>query len=350
VDPIKIFVASPGDVAMERNSLARVVEDINLTLTSIAPEKGLSLELLRWETRVQPAMGGGAQSVIDIQIGTYDVFVGVMWKRFGTPTGDSSSGTEHEFRLAYDRWQKKGKPEMMFYFCQAPFPPPSSEEWSQFKQVADFRDELSRKGLIWEYPTHDSFGDIVRGHLVSVLGRMLSQSTPPKATAEVIGRQALIGEGSNVREEVAALARNFEDIRFHTPWSDERTRKLEGIYTEMRARAPFFYGLLTGLVNSPSPGERLVAVAVLERFPTADYLLWIADRLDPAGDTPFIRYHAAVALLVAVRVLDRSECRLLEVAVRAAKYHVQRDNEDPGGSRLTIIADAEHELKLKCNR
>jgi Domain of unknown function (DUF4062) len=349
MDPIRIFVASPSDVGIERNGLAKVVEDINLTLTSIVPERGVNVELLRWETRTHPSMGGGPQPVIDRQIGTYDIFIGIMWKRFGTPTEDAASGTEHEFRLAYERWQKTGKPEIMFYFCQAPFSPPSSEEWNQYRRVAEFRDELSRRGLTWEYPTHDAFTDIVRGHLISMLGRMLSQKTP-NAAAETIGRHALANEISDVRGEAMGLAKDFEDIRFRTPWSDERTRKLEAIFTKMRSRAPFFYGLLNELVNSTSPGERLLAIAILEVFPTSQYLPWITDRLAPADDTPFIRYHAAVALLVAVRVLDRSECPRLQEAIRAGIYHVQRDTEDPDGNRRKIVGDAERELNVKCSR
>ena len=348
MDPIRIFVASPGDVGIERNGLAKVVDEINLTLTTIAPEKGVNLELLRWETRTHPSMGTGPQPVIDRQIGTYDIFIGIMWKRFGTPTEDAASGTEHEFRVAYERWQKTGRPEIMFYFCQAPFPPPSSEEWNQYRRVAEFRDELSRRGLIWEYPTHETFTDIIRGHLVNVLGRMLSQR-PPNAAAEAMGRRALESEVWDVRHEVVELAKEFEDVRFRTPWTDERTRKLEAIFTKMRSRAPFFYGLLNELVNSTSPGKRLLAIAILEIFPTSQYLAWIADRLAPADDTPFIRYHAAVVLLVAVRVLGRSECPRLQEAIRTANFHVQRDTEDPDGSRRKIVADAGQELNVKCS-
>ncbi|MFL6451833.1 MAG: DUF4062 domain-containing protein [Bryobacteraceae bacterium] len=118
MDPIRIFVASPGDVGTERASLAHAVEDINLTMASLAPEKGVQLELLRWETHVHPALGGEPQSVIDNQIGLYDILIGVIWKRFGTPTADASSGTEHEFRLAYRAWERTRRREIMFYFCQ----------------------------------------------------------------------------------------------------------------------------------------------------------------------------------------------------------------------------------------
>src|SRR5450759_4663688 len=94
VQKIRIFVASPGDVGKEREGLKDVVQELN---TTIAPYKGLALELVKWETHATPNMGR-AQGVINSQLGEYDIFVGLMWKRFGTPTGKAEYGTEEEFR------------------------------------------------------------------------------------------------------------------------------------------------------------------------------------------------------------------------------------------------------------
>ena len=94
---IRIFVASPSDVARERDQLARVVEELNLTIPAIAPEKKVVLELVRWETHVYPAIGPEPQRVVNEQIGDYDIFVGILWKRMGTPTATAASGTEEEF-------------------------------------------------------------------------------------------------------------------------------------------------------------------------------------------------------------------------------------------------------------
>jgi Domain of unknown function (DUF4062) len=348
--PIRIFVASPGDVGTERTSLARVVEDINLTMASLAPEKGVQLELLRWETHVHPALGEEPQLVIDKQIGAYDILIGIIWKRFGTPTTDASSGTEHEFRFAYSTWQRVRRPEIMFYFCQEPFPPPSLEDLKQYEKVAEFRDELSRKGLLWEYPTHDSFADTVKKHILTKLRQVLPQTT--EDTRQTLRLESPRNELADVSEEADKLAEEFEYVRFRNPWSDERTRKLEAIYTQMRSRAPFFSDLLPDLLKSSSPGRRLLSVAIVETSPNADHLSWLAERLNPAdgGDTPFIRYHAAVALLIAVRTLNRSFCPLMKLAVHTAKDYVMRDNDDPDGGRRRVIADAQAELKGKCER
>ena len=176
---IRLFVASPGDVSDERNSLSKVIAELNST---IAPDKGFLLEIARWETHCQPAMGR-PQGVINSQIGHYDIFIGIMWKRFGTPTGVAESGTEEEFRLAYSSWSTQNLPWIMFYFCQYPFMPRRQEEIDQLSKVLKFREELQGKGLIWEYPSADEFSDIFRPHLVRILLDMAqgnSGSEPPE--------------------------------------------------------------------------------------------------------------------------------------------------------------------------
>jgi len=165
VKKIRLFVASPGDVSAERDSLSKVISEINST---IAPDKGFLLEIVRWETHCQPAMGR-PQGVINAQIGQYDIFIGIMWKRFGTPTGAADSGTEEEFRLAYSSWSSQDSPWIMFYFCQYPFMPRRQEEIDQLSKVLKFREELQGKGLIWEYPSPTEFSDIIRPHLVRIL-------------------------------------------------------------------------------------------------------------------------------------------------------------------------------------
>lgn len=162
---IRIFVASPGDVSKERDQLGSVVRELN---TTIAPHKGFSLELVRWETHCTPAMGR-PQDVVNAQIGTYDIFVGLMWKRFGSPTGQAESGTEEEFRIAYDAWQKEQSLSILFYFCQQPFMPCSLEELEQCRRVLVFHHELSQKGLVWKYSEHDAFADAIRPHLTQLL-------------------------------------------------------------------------------------------------------------------------------------------------------------------------------------
>jgi hypothetical protein len=94
-----LFVASPGDVADERNRLEEIIRELNITWSR---ELGIRLELVRWETHAYPGISQDAQAVINEQIpADYDLFIGLMWCRYGTPTGRAGSGTIEEFQFLY---------------------------------------------------------------------------------------------------------------------------------------------------------------------------------------------------------------------------------------------------------
>jgi len=170
----RLFVASPGDVKTERDALSRVVTEINQTHGS---PLGYSVQILRWETHATPS-GGRPQGVINEQIGNYDLFVGIMWRRFGTPTGVAGSGTEEEYRRAYSSWERDNSMPLMFYFCQKPFMPRRIDEIDQLKSVLLFRQELERKALVWDYPGPKVFADEIRKHLCLRMERLVQGQRP----------------------------------------------------------------------------------------------------------------------------------------------------------------------------
>ena len=93
-----------------------MLEELN---RGIAATQRLRLELGRWETDAYPGFHPqGPQGLIDpiLRIEDCDVLLGIFWKRFGTPTTDAGSGTEHEFLRAYAAWQQHGRPQIMVYF------------------------------------------------------------------------------------------------------------------------------------------------------------------------------------------------------------------------------------------
>src|SRR5207244_1040738 len=83
VERLRIFVASPGDVARERDHVAAVAEEIN---RGVAAREGYALEVVRWQTHARPDVGRAQQIIFD-QVGRVDIFIGIMWQRFGTPSG-----------------------------------------------------------------------------------------------------------------------------------------------------------------------------------------------------------------------------------------------------------------------
>jgi len=87
----RVFLASPGDTKNERRVAEKVISELNRTVGS---RDGFSLVLLKWETNTYASVGTYSQEVINRQIGDFDIFIGIMWKKFGTPTKVAGSGSE----------------------------------------------------------------------------------------------------------------------------------------------------------------------------------------------------------------------------------------------------------------
>ena len=344
---IKVFLASPSDVQTERESLSRLINDINDVLTFLAPERRIAVELVRYETHAYPDIGQ-PQEVINRQIPTdYDIFVGVMWRRCGTPTKKAPSGTIEEFWRAYARRKQSNLPKIMFYFCDGRIPMPSQEELAQLGQVIEFRTKLAPIGLTQSYPRHEQFSEFVRGGLLRAIRDILNDN----AAVASIERKALLPSGQVRPEDQKAfldLATEYEEIRYRMPSGWQRTQRMTAIFSRMTAKAATVKALLPELQQNASAGNRLGAIAILQSFPNAAHLEWLAERLNHEQERPFVGYQAAVALLEAVRSLPATNCGALRAALERASTLAARLTTDP--PRIRVLEAASIELKRKCGK
>lgn len=182
----KVFVASPSDLQPEREALETAIAELNQTVGNTL---GLRLELLRWETLAHPAVGSDPQMIVNEQLGDdFDIFIGILWCRFGQATPRAESGTLEEFERAYERF--RGNPEaleIMFYFKDAPIPP-SRIDVDQLSKVQQFRSRLESKGLVGTFSSTDEFLKAIRIHLTRVLQSWDQRVANPEVTqsAEVL--------------------------------------------------------------------------------------------------------------------------------------------------------------------
>jgi hypothetical protein len=139
VQLIRVFVASPSDVEEQRQSVREAIVEVNRSLAS----SEVRLEFVGWETHVDPNIGDYPQDVVNRQIGDdYDLFLGIMWTRFGTPTKSAESGTEEEFRRAVARHATDpNSVSVKFYFKDMPIEP-SRLDPEQLTKVLDFKRSL----------------------------------------------------------------------------------------------------------------------------------------------------------------------------------------------------------------
>jgi formylglycine-generating enzyme required for sulfatase activity len=173
VQKIRVFLSSPGDVGAERVKVYDVVKQFDRWFGDIYK---ITLEVIDWKTHVAPDMGR-PQQVINDQIEKYDLFIGIMWKRFGTPTGEAESGTEEEFNIAYGNWKQFQRPRIAFYFSKAPYSLTTLDEIEQCGEVIKFKTSYWQKGLFAEYATLEEFENLLGDHLVLILKQWFAPKT-----------------------------------------------------------------------------------------------------------------------------------------------------------------------------
>lgn len=203
---LKVFLASPSDVNDERLAMEDVIKEVNQTL---GQHKGIHLDLVKWETHSRPGIGADAQDVINKQISnSNDIFIGIMWGKFGSPTNRAESGTEEEFNQAY--LQYKTNPDsiqIMFYFKDTGIPI-SEMNLDQIGKVKNFKDKISKlNGCFYhEFMTTENFQSKVRIHLSQIvqdwvvanpkesIDKMPNKAEPNKKTIDPLANLKAISE------------------------------------------------------------------------------------------------------------------------------------------------------------
>ncbi len=188
----KAFLASPGDTKDERLIAEKIVAEINNTL---GEHHNFIVKLLKWENDTYPDFGVDGQDVINNQIGMdYDIFIGIMWKKFGTKTGRAESGTIEEFDRAYEKLKEKGDVKIMFYFNSAAIPQ-DQLDIEQFEKVKGFKKKVGvLGGYYWTYDTLETFEKDLRKHLQKHLLGLTTNQTTSITVAETKIAKPLIPE------------------------------------------------------------------------------------------------------------------------------------------------------------
>ncbi|MCX6092272.1 MAG: hypothetical protein NTX23_05345 [Candidatus Bipolaricaulota bacterium] len=128
----------------------------------------MQVQLLHWKTSVIPGVGSDPQAVINEAIGDdYDIYVGIMWSRIGSPTPRAESGSVEEFERALDRWRRdRSSIRIMFYFGTRDIPIGDVDP-DQLRALREFKARLgAENGTLYdEYSSLDDFETKVQYHL-----------------------------------------------------------------------------------------------------------------------------------------------------------------------------------------
>ena len=163
-----ILLSTPSDLTDERSAVEEIISELSATW---GRANDATLRLLSWEKDVAPSFASEAQEVINQSFDDdWDVYLGIMHIRFGTPTKRYGSGTEEEFERAYKLWSSKGSGRaLMFYFKNGAVVPDDIDV-GQLLKVRSFKEKVSALGgLYGEFDDLEAFKNLLRIHIAKVL-------------------------------------------------------------------------------------------------------------------------------------------------------------------------------------
>jgi tetratricopeptide (TPR) repeat protein len=223
---LRIFAASPSDMATERAKVGTAAA----MLKPLADAIGIVLDVVDWRA-VVPDMGRPERVILEqLNPTEWDVFVGILWHRFGTPPGGGDaqaqreylSGTEEEFETAYRLWKEHGQPRLMVYRCTRDVALEALDP-EQLKHVKEFFAQFEANGgehpgLYHSFKTAEEFERLLLDnlqHLLLAFGAQLKgapiepqvvQTLAPRVPNNLPRRAAFFGRHKDMEVVMRALS------------------------------------------------------------------------------------------------------------------------------------------------
>ena len=206
-DVLKVFVGSPNDLKPERRKSREVVDRVNRHL---ARNLGIYVELRGWEDTL---LGSSRpQQLINEDVREADLFIGLMWQRWGSPTsrdGGYSSGFEEEYELAREQL-KAGQLEDIWLFFKEIGEERRGDPGAQLSQVLLFQRRVAEEKDVFykEFPTPERWGELLYDSLVEYLTRESGPSrSPDSSVAREGGESEIAVRGSGLLESIDAVSK-----------------------------------------------------------------------------------------------------------------------------------------------
>ncbi|SEH32019.1 DUF4062 domain-containing protein [Chryseobacterium culicis] len=171
-----VFLGSPSDLEEERLEVENVIKELNVIYGN---RNNLIIELLKWETHSAPGITESyTQDIINKDIGDdYDIFIGLMWQKFGTKTNVANSGTEEEFLNALERFENKENIQVLFYFKDKSPLSLADIDPEELLKIKKFKNILKKKNVFYgSFNDSDELKTNLRLHLPKRIDNLINNS------------------------------------------------------------------------------------------------------------------------------------------------------------------------------
>jgi len=179
IKQINLFISCPGDIKDELNSIEVIVKEINKIFGEISDFK---IQIVHWNEDTYTDLGEDGQEIINNQI-DYDILIGILWMRLGTPTKRDKSGTVEEINRAIKNKEK----QQLIYFKTATPSNLNIINTSELNDVMLFKKELSEKLLYKEFESVEKFETLFRLNLSNLIkDKFIDKQKPIETPTEII--------------------------------------------------------------------------------------------------------------------------------------------------------------------
>ena len=175
ITKIKLFVSSPSDTLKERETVEKICDQIN---HNEGLKRSFHVYVYRWERDYTPDLGP-PQKQITKELYDTDIFVGILWNRFGTPTKEYQSGTEEEFKTTLKLIKTGKMSEFCFYQSERydkNFDKSNNEHSSQKTKVNAFFENNRKTFGVFKYKTIKAFEDKFRKDISEKIDNILKRT------------------------------------------------------------------------------------------------------------------------------------------------------------------------------
>lgn len=231
---ITVFLSCPGDLLSAKDALSTAVQEVARHFRPF----GMAIDIWRHDPQAIPGVGHDAQAVVARQMPPYQIYVGMLCGRLGTPTAHAASGTLEEFLQARQGFLDTGCPEVLFYFCASPPDASADMDRSQRAQVVEFQQAFP--GLFGTFHSVDALRAQFKDHLIELLLRGMRETPQvprPWLSALALTVDGQVGPPTYLDRSSAFAQRLVEKARGLLDLSALHPHELDTLLAVAHARA-----------------------------------------------------------------------------------------------------------------
>lgn len=247
-------MASPGDLGDAR-AVIRTIEDL---VNHAFESSGLRVRVVGWELTT-PGYGR-PQAQINPMVHDCDVFIGLLNRRWGSESGEFSSGFEEEFEIALKRRQGDDTPAIAMFFAELPAEL-TADPGPQLTRVLAFKNKIrtERIALYQEFRSSD--------HLAWLVLAFLTNHVLPLALGDPHALEVQAESGTDVgKSSDKSIAARTETERGQVDVAADS--ELEPAFQQLSDTFRSFDSLVCGRPFETLDTDRLVLIArAFERNP-----------------------------------------------------------------------------------